>query len=129
MKLFKIWGIETFAEKTKSSLEDIAARTGRNLDIVFFTIAATIVSPTLAVLGALLSSLYASGESKQDKNSYDAEINDYSVRDLIYRTIIRHNYNMKKRLIAYGFREPEANRFLHDVVYEGYIDSIIANHV
>ena len=108
-------------------MEDIATRTGRNLDIVFFTIAATIVSPTLAVLGALLSSLYASGESKQDKDSYNAEINDYSVRDLIYRTIIKHNCNMKRRLIAYGFKE--ADRLLHDVVYEGYIDSIIANHV
>lgn len=110
-------------------MEEIVTRTGRNLDIVFFTIAATIVSPTLAVLGALVSSLYASGESKQDKDSYDAKINDYSTRDLIYRTIIKHNYNMKRRLIAYGFKEPEADRFLHDVVYEGYIDSIIANPV
>ena len=66
----KFWGIENFAEpvKRKGTLDDIARKLGKNLDVVFVAIALTLVSPYLAVAGALLSSLYYSGTQKSNIN-------------------------------------------------------------
>ncbi len=103
-------------------MEDIVRRTGRNLDIVFFTIAATIVSPPLAVLGALLSSLYASGKPKDKRYDYS------ELKKIIYNAIIQHNYKIRNKLIEYGIKKHDVDLLVHQPAYEDYIDRLVTNY-
>ncbi|MEK6983971.1 MAG: hypothetical protein AABX33_05335 [Nanoarchaeota archaeon] len=105
-------------------MDDFITRSGSNADLIFGTIAATLVSPTLAVAAAVLSAVYASGKNQRG----DTSKNDYSrLKEIVYSAISSHEYCIKKRLLGYGLKEQEADRFLRDVVYEGYIDSLISN--
>ena len=103
-------------------MEDIVTRAGRNLDIVFFTIAATLIFPPLAVLGALLSSLYGSGKPKDKRYDYS------ELKNIIYKAIIQHNYRVRNRLIEYGIKKPDADILVHQPAYEDYIDRLVTTY-
>ena len=122
----KFWGIENFAEpvKRKGTLDDIARKSGKNLDVVFVAIALTLVSPYLAVAGALLSSLYYSGTQKSNINQHS---NSTASFPSLYRAIESHNERIRKKLIEYGIRKKYADRLVRAVVYEGYIDGLVSN--
>jgi len=115
-----------FAKKveTINSLEDVVTRTGKNLDIVFIGIAATLVSPPLAILGALLGGLCYSGR----KNSSAKNYNYSKLKGIIYSVIDKYNFTIRRKLKEYGFKDNETKKFLGDTVYEGYIDSLIESY-
>lgn len=103
-------GIGNFAETTKGkwTLDDIAARSGKNLDVVFAAIAVTLASPYLAIAGALLSSLYYSSASKRADKT--------------------HRNSCTIPLKSNFYRATEADKLLHEVAYEGYLDSLIRTY-
>ncbi len=112
-------------KKQKNTLDDIVVRSGSNIDIVLGTIAATLISPTAAVVAALLATLYASNKTKE-KSAYTIPQNDYSgLKQVIYEAIEKHNYGIKKKLVEYGIPETEADKLLYKVIYESYLDTLI----
>ena len=110
-------------------MEDIISRSGRNVDVVLATIATTLISPTLAAIATLLSALYVSSKEKENRAIYKMQENEYSkLREIVYGAIEKHNYGIRRKLIEYGFKEPEVERFLYEVVYEGYMNNLIATY-
>ena len=103
-------------------MDDIVTRSGRNADIVFSAIALTLIDPTFAILAALLSSLYAYSKPQDKRYSY-AEL-----KNMIYKSIMRHNYRLRNKLIEYGIKKSDADTLVHQPAYEDYIDRLVINY-
>ena len=108
----------------KGTLDGIVSRSGRNIDVVLAAIATTLISPPIAILGAALSYLYSGNkpDSYRERVIYP---DNPKLRDILEEAVSKHSYNIKRRLIDYGFKEPDANRFVYEVVYNGYLDSLL----
>ena len=103
-------------------------RSGRNTDVVLAAIAATLFDPTIAVVSALLSALYARGKDSK-KPLYRMPATDYSrLRDTVYGAINKHTDGIRRALVGYGVPPDDVDRLVHDVVYKGYMDSLIATY-
>ena len=112
----------------QNALEDIVDRSGKNLDVVFATIGATLIDPTFAVIAAFLSTMYSFSTSKGNHHPL-IPITDYSrLRDIVYQTIIKHTDDIKRKLVEHGVKREDTDRLLHSVVYEDYINKLLLNY-
>ncbi|HLC62103.1 MAG TPA: hypothetical protein VJI52_03755 [Candidatus Nanoarchaeia archaeon] len=108
----------------KGTLDDIVSRSGRDIYVVLAAIAATLISPPIAILGAALVYLH-SGSKNHTYGKPAAYPDKPKLRDLLGEAVSRHSYNIKRKLIDYGFKEPDADRFVHEAVYSGYLDGLL----
>lgn len=96
--------------------------------MVLATIAATLLDPTTAVVAALLSALYVTGRYGK-KPVHKMPATDYSrLRGIVYGAINKHTYGIRRALAGYGVPPDDVDRLMHDVVYKGYMDSLIATY-
>lgn len=109
-------------------MDDFVTRYGKNVDVVLTAIATSLISPTAAVVVALLGALYISGKDRKSP-LYRMPKDDYlRLKEVVYKSIISHNDGVKRNLVDYGINPVDADILLHRVAYDNYLDGIIATY-
>lgn len=108
-------------------MDDFVTRYGRKVDVVLATIATTLISPTVAVVAALLGTLYANRSSKIPV--FGMSRDDYSrLKDIVYKSIITHSDHISRRLIDYGIKPLDADILMHRTAYDNYLDGLVTTY-
>ena len=109
-------------------MDDFVTRYGKNVDVVLTAIATSLISPTAALVAALLGALYVSDRDNKSP-VYNIPKDDYlRLKEVVYKSIIAHNDGVKRKLVDYGIKPVDADILLHRIAYDNYLDRIISTY-